>query len=68
MTDFRAAFERAERWIEAYYNDPRHFPVLARVEPGYLVRALPAEAPEALEPFDAILIDFERVERTGITH
>ena len=68
MTDFRAAFERAERWIEAYYNDPRHFPVLARVEPGYLVRALPAEAPEAPEPFDAIFADFERLILPGITH
>ncbi len=68
VTDFRAAFERAERWIEAYYNDPRHFPVLARVEPGYLVRALPAEAPEAPEPFDAIFADFERLILPGITH
>ena len=68
VTDFRAAFERAEHWIEAYYNDPRHFPVLARVEPGYLVRALPAEAPEAPEPFDAIFADFERLILPGITH
>jgi aromatic-L-amino-acid/L-tryptophan decarboxylase len=68
VTDFRAAFERAARWIEAYYNDPRHFPVLARVEPGYLVRALPAEAPEAPEAFDAIFADFERLILPGITH
>ena len=68
MTDFRAAFERAARWIEAYYNDPRHFPVLARVEPGYLTRALPAEAPEAPETFDAIFADFERLILPGITH
>ena len=66
--DFRAAFERAERWIEAYYQDPRQFPVLARVAPGYLARALPAEAPEAPEPFDTIFADFERLILPGITH
>ena len=67
-SEFRTAFERAERWIEAYYNDPRRFPVLARVDPGYLVRALPAEAPEAPEPFEAIFADFERLIIPGVTH
>jgi aromatic-L-amino-acid decarboxylase len=68
MKEFRAAFERAERWIEAYYDDPRRFPVLSRVEPGYLSRALPAEAPEAPEPFAAIFADFERLIVPGVTH
>ena len=60
--------ERAARWIDAYYEDPRRYPVLSRVEPGDIVRTLPAEAPEEGEPFERIFEDFERVIVPGITH
>ncbi len=68
MSEFIEDFERAGRWIDAYFSDPRAFPVLSKSAPGDLVRALPAEAPEAGESFDAIFADFERLILPGITH
>jgi aromatic-L-amino-acid decarboxylase len=65
---FREAFERAATWIEAYYADPRRFPVLSRARPGELRAALPSEAPEEPESLDAIFADFERLIVPGITH
>ena len=70
MTDeeFRAAFTRVEGWIADYYANARAYPVLARVSPGDLVRALPAAPPEHGESVGAILDDFERLVLPGITH
>jgi aromatic-L-amino-acid/L-tryptophan decarboxylase len=55
-------------WIANYLEHADRYPVLARVEPGDIRAALPAEAPEDPEPFDAILADFERVLVPGLTH
>lgn len=66
--DLVAAFERATRWIDAYYRDPSRYPVLSRAQPGDLRRALPAHAPESGESFDAIFDDFEALVLPGITH
>ena len=63
-----AGFERAARWIDAYYREPERYAVLSRARPGDLRRALPASAPEAGEPFDRIFDDFERLVLPGITH
>ncbi|MEO6989927.1 MAG: pyridoxal-dependent decarboxylase [Candidatus Baltobacteraceae bacterium] len=68
MSDLTEQFERAAGWIDAYYADPGRFPVLSRVRPGDLVRALPVAAPEEPEPFAAIFDDFERLIVPGITH
>jgi aromatic-L-amino-acid decarboxylase len=68
VSELTEQLERAARWIDAYYEDPRRFPVLSRVKPGDIVRALPAEAPEEGEPFDRIFDDFERIVVPGITH
>ena len=66
--DLLAAFERAARWIDAYYRDPLRYPVLSRVASGDLRRALPAHVPENGESFDAIFDDFESLVVPGITH
>ncbi|MBC5809697.1 MAG: hypothetical protein GIW95_02410, partial [Candidatus Eremiobacteraeota bacterium] len=66
--EFREAFDRAARWIDDYYRDPYRFPVLSKAQPGDLIAALPKEAPELPEPFDAIFADFERLIVPGITH
>jgi len=68
VTDVQAAFDRAARWIDAYYRDPSRYPVLSRAAPGDLVRALPATAPAQGESFDRIFEDFERLILPGITH
>ena len=56
--DLTAAFDRVSAWVDAYYRDARRYPVLSRAQPGDLVRALPAAAPEEGETFDAIFADF----------
>ncbi|MBV8151967.1 MAG: aminotransferase class V-fold PLP-dependent enzyme [Candidatus Eremiobacteraeota bacterium] len=66
--DFRTNAGRVADWIDAYYSDNRRYPVLAQTQPGELVAALPAEAPEEGEPFEEIFADFERLIVPGITH
>jgi aromatic-L-amino-acid/L-tryptophan decarboxylase len=65
---FRAAGHALVDWIAGYLQDPGRYPVLARVAPGEIRGALPDAAPEAGEPFDAMLADFERILLPGITH
>jgi aromatic-L-amino-acid decarboxylase len=44
------------------------YPVLPRVAPGDVRRALPAAAPERGEPFEPIIADFERILVPALTH
>jgi aromatic-L-amino-acid/L-tryptophan decarboxylase len=55
-------------WVADFLTAPERYPVLARVKPGDIRDALPASAPDAPEPLDRILSDFERVILPGITH
>jgi aromatic-L-amino-acid decarboxylase len=66
--EFRRHGYRLVDWIADYLNGSERYPVLARVAPGDVRCALPADAPAAGEPFDAIFADFERVILPGITH
>ena len=66
--EFRSQLERVADWIDEYYRDARRYPVLSRNKPGDVIAALPEEAPEDGEPFDAIFADFERLIVPGITH
>ena len=68
MKDFRSQAHRLSDWIADYLDNPERFPVLARVQPGDIRRALPADAPEHGEDFDAIFADFERIILPGVTH
>ncbi|TMB91603.1 MAG: amino acid decarboxylase [Chloroflexi bacterium] len=56
---FRAAAHRAADWIADYLKDIEERPVLPRVVPGDVRRALPEHPPRDGEPLDAILDDFE---------
>jgi aromatic-L-amino-acid decarboxylase len=55
-------------WIAEYFEHPERYPVLPRVATGDVRAALPAAAPEAGEPFDDILRDFERILVPALTH
>ncbi|MBI3046743.1 MAG: amino acid decarboxylase [Acidobacteria bacterium] len=55
-------------WIAEYLAGSERYPVLPRVAPGDVRRALPATAPERGEPFEAIFADFERVLVPALTH
>jgi aromatic-L-amino-acid decarboxylase len=54
--------------IADYLDEVERYPVLSRVSPGEIASALPSSAPEAGEPFEAIMADFERVLVPGLTH
>jgi aromatic-L-amino-acid/L-tryptophan decarboxylase len=66
--DFRRHGHALVDWIAEYLAGSERYPVLPRVSPGDVLRALPAEAPEHGEPFDAIFADFERVLVPALTH
>jgi aromatic-L-amino-acid decarboxylase len=64
----RADVDRVTRWIERYFHDPQEYRVMPDVRPGDVMAALPNEAPEAGEPFERILADFERIIAPATTH
>ncbi len=66
--EFRREAHRIADWIADYLSNPEQYPVLSRVSPGDIARALPAEAPAHGEAFDAILADFQKIILPGITH
>jgi aromatic-L-amino-acid decarboxylase len=66
--DFRQQAHRLADWIADYLENPERYPVLPRVAPGDIRKALPTHAPEHGESFDAIFADFERVLVPGLTH
>ncbi|MBV9402817.1 MAG: amino acid decarboxylase [Candidatus Eremiobacteraeota bacterium] len=68
LNDFEAQSRQTMEWIAEYLRDNRAYPVLARVTPGEITAALPIDAPEDGEPFEAIFGDFERIIMPGITH
>jgi aromatic-L-amino-acid/L-tryptophan decarboxylase len=61
-------FERVGAWIQRYFDHPESYRVMPAVRPGEVAAALPPEAPEQGEPFEAILADFERIIVPATTH
>jgi aromatic-L-amino-acid decarboxylase len=66
--EFRRRGKEMIDWIADYYERVEAFPVLSQVKPGQLRAALPAQAPERGESFDAMMADVERLILPGITH
>jgi aromatic-L-amino-acid decarboxylase len=66
--EFRKHGHAMVEWIARFMENPERFPVLARVAPGDIRRALPEAAPEAAEDFEAVLADFDRILMPGMTH
>ena len=54
--------------IADYWGTIEERPVRAQVKPGDIIAALPRQAPEAGEGFDAILADFDRILDPGLTN
>jgi aromatic-L-amino-acid decarboxylase len=68
IESFRRDGHRLIDLIAQYLAHPERYPVLARVEPGRVRRALPEAPPESPEPLDAILRDVEEIIVPGLTH
>ena len=66
--EFRRQGHAVVDWIAEYLAHPECYPVLPKVQPGDLIDALPASAPNAGEPMEAILEDFRKLIVPGITH
>ncbi|MFI5184466.1 MAG: pyridoxal phosphate-dependent decarboxylase family protein [Vicinamibacteria bacterium] len=68
LETFRAQGRRLVDWITRYLAEAERLPVLARVRPGDVRRALPASPPASPEPLEDFLDDVERVIVPGLTH
>jgi aromatic-L-amino-acid decarboxylase len=66
--DFRRHGHALVEWIAEYLAGAERYPVLPKVAPGDVRRALPSEAPEHGEPFETIFADFDRVLVPALTH
>jgi aromatic-L-amino-acid decarboxylase len=66
--DLRRDGAAALEWVASYLERVGELPVLAQVEPGWLLERLPASPPEAGEPFSALLADLDRLILPAVTH
>ena len=66
--EFRRHGHALVEWIADYLAGSERYPVLSRVSPGDVRRALPTAAPDRGEPFEAIFADFERILVPALTH
>ena len=64
--EFRRYGHQAIDWVAEFLAHVERYPVLPPVKPGELTDALPAHGPEKGEPMEAILADFERLDRAGL--
>ncbi|KAF8316499.1 pyridoxal phosphate-dependent transferase [Cantharellus anzutake] len=63
----KAGYEAIDRICD-YYNTLESRPVLAQVEPGYLINKLSTHPPQEGEDIQEITADFQRLIMPGITH
>jgi aromatic-L-amino-acid decarboxylase len=55
-------------WIADYLGAPEKYPVLPAVRPGEMRSALPQSPPDAAEPMEQILADFQKIILPANTH
>jgi aromatic-L-amino-acid decarboxylase len=65
---FRQYGHEVVDWIADYLHTTRDYPVMPRMQPGDLVDALPASAPEQGEPMERILEDFKSLIVPALNH
>ncbi|XP_062093463.1 tyrosine decarboxylase-like [Humulus lupulus] len=66
--EFRRQGHMVIDFIADYYKNIETYPVLSRVEPGYLRKRLPESAPKIPEPIETILKDVNEHIIPGLTH
>lgn len=65
--EFRKQGHAVVDWIADYRARLETLPVMARSAPGDVKAQLPAQPPQAAEPFEAILADLDRVVLPGLS-
>ncbi len=68
LEDFRRHGHALVDWVADYLETVEQRPVLPATAPGDVRAGLPARAPEAPEPFEAVLADLDRVVLPGLAH
>ncbi|MGH1354664.1 MAG: pyridoxal phosphate-dependent decarboxylase family protein [Thalassovita sp.] len=58
----------AADWAANYHAGLRDKPVRAQTKPGDVLNALPVSPPDAAQPIEDVIADFERIVMPGITH
>jgi aromatic-L-amino-acid decarboxylase len=66
--DLRRDGAAALEWAASYLERVGELPVLAQVDPGWLLERLPESPPETGEPFEALLADMDRLILPAVTH
>ena len=66
--EFRTFGKELIDWVADYYETVESRPITPQVQPGDIRSMLPTKAPEAGEPFDAVIEDLDRIVMPGITH
>ncbi len=66
--EFRHYGYRVVDWIADYWTQLESLPVAPHVEPGDILRQLPAHPPEQGESFDAVLADLDELLVPGLLH
>ncbi len=67
-SELRAALHRTADLIADYLERVEEYPVLPKVSPGEVGRALPAAPPAAGEPLDRVLDDYKALIEPNVTH
>ncbi len=68
LNEFAQVAHQAVDWACQYLAQVRDRPVLSAAAPGEIRSHLPASAPSAGEPLEALFADFERIVLPGITN
>lgn len=68
--EFRRAGHALVEWVASYRErlERGELPVQATTRPGEIVAALPSQAPERADGFEAVLRDLDAVLMPGVTH
>lgn len=67
-SDFPKWGKWAADWAAQYHAELRNRPVRAQTRPGDVLAALPTAPPDAPQPIEDVIADFERIVVPGITH
>ncbi|CAG9834130.1 unnamed protein product [Diabrotica balteata] len=68
VEEFRIRGKEMIDYICYYTKNVESYRVFPHIEPGYLRKLLPTEAPQEPEDFDKIMEDFEDKIMPGVTH